>query len=848
MQAAKKETNSAREAAVSPCGQPASLPRILAVGNEMSTLISEAAAHLPAPCYRADSVQTAAEALRELLNYPHAVVLVSASLPDLNPGILLEDLHQLAPRAAILTTAPLPMSLRAATGRHIQLKPPLDPAALHKTILRLIAENAASTPNLFDAIIHSLNHVEDVIVDTSRTQDALGSVCLELASLARSNAVALYLPGTSEPCFILASSLPLQAGHISQLTLAVEQGFARFTHMPAQFPEPPQLVVAPDAPELELPPFSGIICVPLLSEHQIKGVLCAAFTTAEAQAGCSASTLFHLANHSVLIYQEVWRARNMAARDLLTGLYNRSMFTESLRQTFSLAQRKGAPIGLLLFDFDNLKSINDQYGHLAGDKVLHEAANLTLATARASDIVARFGGDEFVVILPDTTLPDAQRVAERLLAAFREREFGGTSYRLHVTISIGVAVMKPTQESSSQTLIAQADERLLAAKHSGKDRICAVASSDGAPAATTPAPASTAATAQRGRILILDDEPTIRLTLSGMLNMMKFDVVACATLEEALLAIEKQTPDFDLVLTDLHLGNGTGIDLLQALKDKAPWTVKMVVSAYASKETAIECLRHGAFDFIEKPFAYTQLATAMSRAMEHRRLLIANQRYQNQLEDLVRSRSESLAHALETLRRSYAQTIQTMALMIDARDGNTGLHCRAAREAVRLLARQMRISHHDIETIEMGAELHDIGKLGIPDAILQKPGPLTPEELVIMRTHPQIGYDLLAGVPFLHDVAEIARQHHEAFDGSGYPAGLKGDQICVGARVFAIIDAYHAMRSTRCYRPPMSEEAACNEIIRCAGRQFDPVVVTAFLTCRKEIEATFASMRRGDPA
>ena len=318
--------------------------------------------------------------------------------------------------------------------------------------------------------------------------------------------------------------------------------------------------------------------------------------------------------------------------------------------------------------------------------------------------------------------------------------------------------------------------------------------------------------------------------------------MACATLKEALLAIETGTDEFDLVLTDLHLGNenGNGIDLLQALKDKAPWTVKLIVSAYASKETAIECLRHGAFDFVEKPFSYTQLSAALNRAMEHRRLLVLNQRYQNQLEGLVRSRSESLANALETLRRSYSQTIQTMALMIDARDGNTGLHCRIAREAVRLLARQMNVSHHDLETIEMGAVLHDIGKLGIPDAILQKPGPLTDADQRIMRTHPRIGYDLLIGVPFLHDVAEIVLQHHEAFDGSGYPAGLKGDQICIGARIFSVIDAYHAMRSTRCYRPAMNEDAAYSEIIRCSGRQFDPSAVAAFLACRPEIEAAFA--------
>jgi len=795
---------------------------------------------------RVTCVQTCAEALRELLNHPYAVALVSAKLPDLSSAVFLEELTLLAPATAVATTAPLPAH---PPGIPHALPPPLDAASLRTAVTRLLAGGATSAPDLFSAIIHSINHVEDAIVDTSRTQDALGSVCLELAELAGSDAIALYLTGTANPCFLVASPQTLDARHVQDLTRKIETSFSRFTRMPpVHFSASPQLIVAAaDFPPLL--PFAETISVPLLADHQIKGILCAAFTTATARARCRPDTLFHLANHAVLIYQEVQRVRNLAAHDLLTGLYNRSMFTESLKQTFSLAQRKQTPIGLLLFDFDNLKSINDQHGHLAGDKVLREAASLTLATARTSDIVARFGGDEFAILLPETSLPDAQQVAERLLTAFRERQFGSPGQHLRVTLSIGVAALCPTKDISSQTLFSQADEGLLAAKRSSKDRACVAPSAASAaipippPTGNEPAPPPVAAVATRqGRVLVLDDDPAVLQVLGSMLRMMRFDVVPCATLKEALLAIETGTDEFDLVLTDLHLGNenGNGIDLLQALKDKAPWTVKLIVSAYASKETAIECLRHGAFDFVEKPFSYTQLSAALNRAMEHRRLLVLNQRYQNQLEGLVRSRSESLANALETLRRSYSQTIQTMALMIDARDGNTGMHCRIAREAVRLLARQMNVSHHDLETIEMGAVLHDIGKLGIPDAILQKPGPLTDADQRIMRTHPRIGYDLLIGVPFLHDVAEIVLQHHEAFDGSGYPAGLKGDQICIGARIFSVIDAYHAMRSTRCYRPAMHEEAAYSEIVRCSGRQFDPSAVAAFLTCRPEIEAAFA--------
>ncbi|MEI8242141.1 MAG: diguanylate cyclase [bacterium] len=825
------------------CRRPAQLPRVLVVGGELTACAgTDMAAWATVGC-RITAVQTGAEALQELLNRPHALALVSARLPDLNATLLLEELALLAPHTLLATTAPLPAASPSAPGQIYLLRPPLNAQSLRARVSRLLTSRSPSEPDTFSSIIHCLNHVEDVIVDASRAQDALGIVCLELAELAGCDAIALYLPGSAVPCFLLASQQPLNTEHVRHLTRELEQALSRLAHVPAQFPAPQTFVSADPLQTAAAPPFVETVCVPLLAEHQIKGVVCAAFSTPGARAGSQPSTLFHLVNHAVLIYQEVWRTRNMAARDLLTGLYNRSMFAESLKQNFSLAQRKGTPIGLLLFDFDNLKSVNDQFGHLAGDKVLHEAASLTLAMARTSDIVARFGGDEFAVILPETSMPDALRVAERLLHAFRDRLFEGPGQHLRITISIGVAALCPAQDSSSQTLLSQADEGLLAAKRNGKNRVCfAPSAAESGHAEAEPAPAAAAAPALRGRVLVLDDEPAQRQMLVGMLSLMNFAVTACDTLQEALLAIESVSDDFDLVLTDLHLGNGTGIDLLQALKEKAPWTVKMVVSGYASKSTAIECLRHGSFDFIEKPFAYAQLSAAIDRAMEHRRLLVANRRYQTQLEELVRSRSESLAHALENLRRSYSQTIQTLALMISAREANTGLHCRVAREAARLLAQQMNISHHDLETIEMGAVLHDIGKLGIPDNILQKPGPLTADEQLIMRTHPRIGYDLLIDVPFLRDVAEIVLQHHEAYDGSGYPAALKGDQICIGARVFAVIDAYHAMRSMRCYRPAMSEETACHEIVRCSGRQFDPAAVTAFLACRQEIEAIFAAM------
>ena len=840
------------------CHLPPRTRKLLAIGRALSAQVSEDTAGWRMAGLEPTFVQSGIDGLREILLHEHAVILVSAALPDMQPLAFLEDAVALAPFSIFATTADtLPTSGPSPVRIH-RLTPPADASNLRRQVASLLEANPPSAvpppaEDSLSTVIHSVNRSGRIAGNTAGSiPEAMIRICGELEVLTGCDVLALYLIQQPQSCFVAVSRRPLDSGHRQIVTDEINQTFVRLTGTP-----PPPITLnlsctSTDSSAASLPPIRQSVCVPVLIDEQIQGVLCAAYADATTPDVCTAPLLFHLANHVVQAYRELWRARHMAARDPLTGLYNKGMFNEVLKRTFSLAQRKGDVISLLLFDFDHLKSINDHHGHLVGDCLLRDAAGLTLATMRTTDTVARFGGDEFAVMLPGTDLPEARRVAERLLEAFHGRSFSATGACLRITVSIGVSAMRPSRDASCETLLAMADEALLAAKRGGRDRVCDAASTSGSitaraakgPADATATPSS--ATASRRRVLVLDDEPAVRDILGKMLQMLQFETVSCGTLQEAIQAIESSVEDFDIVLTDLHLNNNsTGIDLLRELQEKAPWTVKMVVSGYASKDTAIECLRHGAFDFIEKPFAYTQLSAAMNRAMEHRRLLVANRRYHLHLEELVRSRSESLTRTLDTLRSSYAQTIQTLALLIDAREANTGLHSRAVRDAVRILAHRMDVTHHDLEIIEMGAVLHDIGKVAIPDAILQKPGPLTPEERTIMQTHPRVGYGLLAGVPFLHDAAEIVLQHHEAYDGSGYPSGLQGKEICMGARIFAVIDAYHAMRSVRCYRPALSEEAACNEINRFSGRQFDPVVVAAFHTCRAEIETVFNAVRVG---
>jgi putative nucleotidyltransferase with HDIG domain len=222
-----------------------------------------------------------------------------------------------------------------------------------------------------------------------------------------------------------------------------------------------------------------------------------------------------------------------------------------------------------------------------------------------------------------------------------------------------------------------------------------------------------------------------------------------------------------------------------------------------------------------------------------------NRAYQTNLETLVSERTEQLRQTLAELERSYDITLEALGDALDLKDAETEGHSKRVTAFTIAIARAIGISPDKIRIIARGAFLHDIGKMAIPDAILRKPGKLTTEEMEIMKEHSFLGYQMLRKIPFLAEAAEIVYSHQECYDGSGYPRGLKGEDIPIGARIFAVADALDAMRSDRPYRPALSFAAAREEIIRWSGRQFDPAVVKTFLSMpesmweelRKEIDA-----------
>ena len=261
----------------------------------------------------------------------------------------------------------------------------------------------------------------------------------------------------------------------------------------------------------------------------------------------------------------------------------------------------------------------------------------------------------------------------------------------------------------------------------------------------------------------------------------------------------------------------------------------VMVTAVHDISVALAAIRNGAYDYLPKPFEREQLLATVRRAMENRRLKLENRAYQTNLETLVAARTEQLRKAMVELERSYDITLEALGDALDLKDRETEGHSRRVTAFTIAIAKAMGLTADQIRVIARGAFLHDIGKMAIPDAILNKPGALTPDEVGIMREHSYHGYQIVKKIPFLQEAAEIVYAHQERFDGTGYPRGLKGEQIPLGARMFAVADTLDAITSDRPYRPAQTLTAAREEIQRWAGRQFDPEVVKMFLSMPENI-------------
>jgi putative nucleotidyltransferase with HDIG domain len=338
---------------------------------------------------------------------------------------------------------------------------------------------------------------------------------------------------------------------------------------------------------------------------------------------------------------------------------------------------------------------------------------------------------------------------------------------------------------------------------------------------------------RQARILVVDDEAHVRSMIGATLERLGYDVKLAGSGREAQEILAGNA--FELVLTDIVMQEGNGFALLERVHAQQPNIPVIMVTAIHDISVAIDSMRRGAYDYLLKPFDREHLVATVQRALDHHQALQDNRTYQQNLEQVVHARTEMLRQAMEDLEHSYDVTLEALGDALDLKDSETEGHSKRVTAYTIALARAMGLSPIEIRIIARGAFLHDIGKMAIPDDILRKPGKLTEQEQRIMRDHCTRGYHILRKIPFLSEAAAIVHTHQEHFDGSGYPARLRGSAIPIGARIFALADALDAITSDRPYRQASSFDIAREEIMRCSGTQFDPAIVEVFLTIPNEL-------------
>lgn len=534
-----------------------------------------------------------------------------------------------------------------------------------------------------------------------------------------------------------------------------------------------------------------------------------------------------------------WRAKKAAARvaslrDALTGLPNRRHAQIMLEASFSGA-RAGVPLSLILFDLDRFRWINEEHGHRAGDEVLTQVGGLLRRSLHDGELVGRWGGGEFLVILPGVPLARAVARAEAMRIAVRD-----APRRLKpVTVSAGVAA-HGAQHPTADGLVSAADEALRRAKERGGDQVVghafdgetegalAVRGAPGAAVADLDPWARPSSNGEapllEAHIVVVDDEqPNLRAFSRG-LRALGFRHVT--TFQDPVAAVEAMEADPpDLVLLDLIMPVMDGFDVLDRMRplmEREGFLPVVILTGDRNPEVRERALRLGGKDFLNKPVDLTELEARILNLLEARALHRALRDARDRLEERVRERTRELESArVEILRR--------LARAAEYRDDATGRHQERVGHLAERLAVRMGVDAETVNLLRLAAPLHDLGKIAIPDDILRKPGPLTDDQYAQMKEHTRLGAELLSGSS--HQILEVARvvalSHHERWDGKGYPAGRAGEDIPLVGRIVSVADVFDSLLHSRPYKSALPMDQVVAMIHEDAGTAFDPQVVRA---------------------
>ena len=503
-------------------------------------------------------------------------------------------------------------------------------------------------------------------------------------------------------------------------------------------------------------------------------------------------------------------------RDPLTGIYNRRYYEE-------VARKSTGPAGVALMDVDDFKICNDTYGHYAGDMALKTVANAIQSCIRKSDLLIRYGGDEFLLVLSGIPSDILQAKLEQIRAAAQQATVPGYSH-FRISLSIGGTIQSLADPMDN--IVRRADRLMYQAKCRKNAVMVEVPGHDMA--------ALEKLLQNKSQILLVDDSAMNRMMLTEILRD-SYHVLEAENGRECMEKLQAEAGNIALVLLDINMPVMDGFEVLKAMN--ADHTIEDIPVIMISSEDSDATIRRsyelGASDYVNRPFdariVYRRVTNTIKLYAKQRRLV-------QMVSEQIRARENNT----DTL-------VGVLSHIVEFRNGESGAHVRHIRIITELLLRRLlessssrsSITAEQQDMIPLASALHDIGKIGIDEKVLNKPGRLTPEEFEVMKTHSMLGAKMLhdldnfAEQPLLQTAYEIARWHHERWDGRGYPDGLKGDEIPISAQLVSLADVYDALTSERCYKKAFSHEKAVQMILNGECGAFNPLL----LQCLTDIQA-----------
>lgn len=551
-------------------------------------------------------------------------------------------------------------------------------------------------------------------------------------------------------------------------------------------------------------------------------------------------------------------------RDPLTNVANRRAFDFELNRKMLEWNRQRTHFALLMIDIDHFKPVNDTHGHQAGDKALQLVADTISSKTREIDLVCRIGGEEFAVIMPVNTKLESTRAAERIRNEVESNPIMLNGQKVHLTISIGIT---NTLKGDDPSLIfRRCDAALYGSKQCGRNRSTfhdgsGCVAVENVTAQRTPRPVQSSdqpepVSVTSSKVMIVDADTSIANAVKEYLKNAGFERLIIETdASKAVDRIVKEKPD--ILLMDIHMPEKSGLEILKKIRSLKTVAATPVVFLTSSTDADIrvKALNLGANDFLSKPVVVSELVARVKNtllAKAHVELLAG---YSAKLEQQVESRTAELV-------ASRREAIQCLARAAELRDDITGKHVIRVGRYAAIIARELGFTPQQVIDLEHAAQLHDVGKIGIPDAILNKPNGLTDNEFEMMKNHCRTGSRIISGEkldknksliqvknivdecssPVMRLAALVAETHHEKWDGSGYPHGLSGEDIPMEGRITAICDVFDAISTKRPYKNAYPIDECFQIILNGSGKHFDPTVVNAFFQRRVEILEAFEEL------